>query len=81
MPILFNLLCKKRNGNMAEFRQCFKNILHMPWPRQLPFAGQRREVGAVCFREDSVGWCENGGGVDASRIWIGDGAAEGKIKP
>ncbi len=81
VPVLLNLLCKKRNGNVAEFRQCFKNILYMPRPRQLPFAGQRREVGAVCFRKNSIGRRKDGSGVNASRIWIGDGPTEGKIKP
>ena len=76
MPIPFYLLCHERNGGVAQFRKRFDDELHMPWPRQLPFAGQRREIGAVCFGEDSVGWRENSGGVDASRIRIGYGAAE-----
>ena len=80
MPIPFNLLCHEWNGGVAQFRKRFDDVLHMPWTRQLPFAGQRREVGAVRFGEDPVRWREDGGGVDPSRVRIGDGAAEGKIK-
>ena len=81
MPVLFNLLGHERSGNMPQGGKRFHHVLDMPWPRQLPFAGQRREVGAVCFGEDSVGWRENGSGVDSTCIWIGDRTAEGKIKP
>ena len=76
MPIPFNLLCKKRNGGVAQFRKRFDDVLHMPWTRQLPFAGQWREVGAVRFGEDPVRWREDGGGVDPTRVWIGDGTAK-----
>ena len=66
---------------MPQGGKRFHHKLDMPWARQLPFARQRREIGAVRFRQDPVERRENGGGVDSSRIRIGDGATEGKIKP
>ena len=76
MPIPFNLLCHEWNGGVAQFRKRFDDVLHMPWTRQLPFAGQWREVGTVRFRQDSVRWREDGGGVDPTGVRIGDGAAK-----
>ena len=62
---------------MAEFRQRFEYVLYVPRAGELALDGQGGEVWAVRFREDSVLRREDGGGMDAAGIGVGNGSAEG----